>query len=77
MARIIQSSDLEEWEVFASTGPNGFPDPARIVFRCRTDASKRPVAVDIQGDKAEAERDVVGKGDDELLRLLAEAEEID
>lgn len=77
MARIIQSMDLEQWEVFASTGPNGFPEPACLVFRCRTDSSKRPLVVDIHGDKADAERDVAHKSDDELRQLLEEARELD
>lgn len=72
--RIVRDGDFRDWEVYASTGDFGLPNPARIVFRCRTDPDERPRVVTIEGDKSEAEARVKSLTNPELTELLDEAE---
>ncbi|NIP60041.1 MAG: hypothetical protein GWM92_17120 [Gemmatimonadetes bacterium] len=74
MGRRIRDENFQEWEAFATTGDFGFPRPARIVFRCRTDPETRPRHVVIDGDKSDAEARLTELGEAELEELLQEAE---
>lgn len=76
MARQFQDGDLQVWEAFATTGDNGFPKPARIAFRCRTDRSLRPRWLAIDGDKADAEARVMEASDDELRGWFQDASDL-
>lgn len=77
MGRTIQDDDFREWEAFANTGDYGFPSPARIVFRCRTDPDERSRVVTIEGDKSDAEARLKAVEDAELEEMLAGAEVLD
>ena len=77
MARTVLDDELREWEVFATTGRWGFPDHARVVFRCLSDPEERTRAVALEGDKSDAEALVVGRDDAELKAMMAEAEALD
>jgi hypothetical protein len=72
--RTILDRDLRLWEAYATTGDFGGPDPAKIAFRCTSDAGQRPRVLTFGGDKSGAEKAVAGLPDDELLRMLGEAE---
>lgn len=76
MSRMILDGALQTWEVFATTGRYGFPDPSRVMFRCVSDPEVRARAVEIEGDKSDAEGVVLSRGDDELRAMLAEAPEL-
>jgi hypothetical protein len=73
MTRIIQDADLRVWEAYASPGPFGLPHPARIGFRCVSDARASPRAVPFIGDRSEAERVVREASADELRKMLERA----
>jgi hypothetical protein len=74
--RTILDGDLRRWEVYATTGDFGAPDPARIGFRCTSDVGQRPRVFVFEGDKSEAERSVAASPDGELMRMLKEAETV-
>lgn len=76
MPRTIVDSALQRWEVYATTGAYGLPDPARIVFRCLSDPDVRARAVTIEGDKSAAEETVSVRSDDQLRKMLEEAPEL-
>lgn len=76
MPRMILDGALQRWEVFATTGRYGFPDPARLVFRCVSDPEVRARAVDIEGDKSDAENTVETLGEGELKEMLSAAPEL-
>lgn len=77
MSRTILDEDLMEWEVYAETGPFGYPDASHVVFHCTTDLARRARYVEIEGDKAEAERIVAETPTPVLTRMLGEAVEMD
>lgn len=77
MARTILDGDLRRWEAYATTGEYGFPDRARVVFRCLSDPGVRARAVTLDGDKSDAEEVVSRLPDAELSGLLDEARELD
>jgi hypothetical protein len=77
MARTIVDAGLRSWEAFASTGPYGYADHARVVFRCTTDPNERPRAIAIPGDKSEAEALVATATSVGLRELLETAEPLD
>lgn len=72
--REFEDSDLRRWEAYASTGPFGFPDHARIVLHCVSDPDLRARYVVQEGDKADAEKTVARATADELRALLDVAE---
>lgn len=77
MSRTILDDGLNTWEIYATSGDFGYADPARIVFRCLTDSGERARAVELGGDKSEAEGFVVERSDEELRELLGKAEPVD
>lgn len=77
MGRTIQDGDFRRWEAFATTGDYGFPRPARIVFRCRSDADERARVVTIDGDKSDAEARLKALDDEALTGLLETSEVLD
>ncbi|HEX6587497.1 MAG TPA: hypothetical protein VF039_00630 [Longimicrobiales bacterium] len=77
MSRTFQDSNLLKWEVYASSGPHGYATPARIVFHNLSDRSLRARYVQLEGDKADAERAVAEASPQQLAELLARAEELD
>ena len=72
--RTILDRDLRRWEVYATTGEFGSANPAKLAFRCTTDAWQRPRVFVYDGDKSDAERCVAEFSDGELLRMLESAE---
>jgi hypothetical protein len=70
MARTILDDDLRRWEVFANTGPGGFPRPGRLVFRCISDRSETSRAVLFEEGKARAEEAVRASSGAELRSWL-------
>ena len=77
MPRIILDDDLERWEIYATTGLYGFPDGARVVFRCVSDPAVRARAVTLDGHKSDAEELVSSRTDAVLKEMLAEADQLD
>jgi hypothetical protein len=73
MSPTVLDDELRLWEAFASSGPHGFPAPARIVFRCVSDRRQASRALLFEGDRATAEGVVQAADADELRRYLAEA----
>ena len=76
MSRTFQDSNLMEWEAYASGGPHGYADGARIVFNCLSDLGRRARVVVLGGDQSDAEREVAEADDRRLAQLLAGAEEL-
>ena len=74
--RTILDGDLRRWEVYATTGDFGSANPAKVGFRCTSDAWQRPRVVVYDGDKSEAERCVAEWSDGELVRMLESAEPV-
>jgi hypothetical protein len=74
--RTILDDELRRWEVFATTGDFGGPDPAKLVFRCTSDAALRPRVIVYDGDKSEAEKAVAEATDPELVDMLEDAQNV-
>ena len=77
MTRKLRDRALKVWEVYASTGPYGYSAPARIVFRCTSDALERARVFAVSGDRSDAEANVVSASVDALLEMLAKARAFD
>lgn len=76
MSRIIQDSNLELWEAYASSGDFGYPDHSRMVFHCLSDRTRRPRATEREGDKAEVEHEIATLSPEALLEILAAAQDL-
>lgn len=76
MSRTFQDADLLKWEAYASGGPHGYSDGARIVFNCLSDRARRARVVVLGGDQSDAEREVAEASDGRLAQLLAGADEL-
>ena len=74
MSRMLLDDGLRSWEAFASTGPYGYSEHSRVIFRCTSDPSERPRAFAVVGDKSEAEAKVMTASPSELLKMLGLAE---
>lgn len=74
MSRSLLDDGLRSWEAFASTGPYGYSDGSRVIFRCTSDPGERPRACALTGDNSEAEAKVKGAPASELLEMLRRAE---
>ena len=74
--RTILDGELRRWEVFATTGDFGSPNPAKLAFRCVSDAGLRPRILVFAGDKSDAEQAVAETPEDELLRMLETAQSV-
>ena len=74
--RTILDRELRRWEVFATTGEYGSPNPAKLAFRCVSDAGLRPRILVFAGDKSDAEQTVAEASAEELLRLLESAQSL-
>lgn len=77
MSRTLVDVELNRWEVFATTGPHGYSDPARLLFRCLSDRDVRSRALPVEGGKAEAEHVASTATTEELSKMLSRAEAID
>lgn len=73
MARRFLDDSLRHWEAFASTGWQGVPRPALLVFDCLSDGGERPRAVEIDSSRAEAEARLARMSDDELREMVEAA----
>jgi hypothetical protein len=71
MNRRVVDKDLRTWEAYATTGDFGQPNPAKVAFRCESDASQRPRILVFEGDKSDAER-AVRESDDAALQAMLE-----
>ena len=76
MSRTIQDSNLMKWEAYASGGPHGYAENARVVFHCLSDRNRRARVVVLDGDQSDAEKLVADSSDAQLAQLLARAEEL-
>ena len=76
MSRTFQDANLLKWEAYASGGPHGYSDEARIVFNCLSDRGRRARVVQVGGDQSDAERAVAEATDARLAQLLAGATEL-
>ena len=74
--RTILDRELRRWEVFATTGDFGSPNPAKLAFRCTSDAGLRPRILVFAGDKSDAEQAVAEAAEGELLRMLESAQNV-
>ncbi len=61
---------LREWESYVTTAAGGMPVPGRIVFRCLSDPSERPRVLEVDGNRAHAERLLTRASDDELREFF-------
>ncbi len=77
MSRLITDGDLMTWEVFASSGPYGYPIKPKIVFLCLSDPDRRSRYVVHDGDNADAERAIHSLGEGDLVALLKESTDLD
>lgn len=75
--RTIQDDSFRTWEAYATTGDFGLSVPARIVFRCLSDPEERARAVEIEGDKSDAEARVRNLSGEELRGLMERAVVVD
>ena len=73
MSRTLLDDDLREWEAYASGGPFGLPDDAKIVFHCRSDPTLRARFVETEKDDDDAAAALQGASDDRLRNLFREA----
>jgi hypothetical protein len=76
MNRRIVDRDLRSWEVYATTGAFGEANPAKVAFRCDSDASQRPRVFLFDGDKSDAERVVQECSESELQSMLESSKPI-
>jgi hypothetical protein len=74
--KTILDDALRRWEVYATTGVHGFPDRARIAFRCVSDPTVRARGTTLEGAKADAERALAERSEGELRELLRNATEL-
>jgi len=76
--RTFQDTDFQIWETWVSSGEHGFSDRhPRILFRCRTEPQARARVVALaEGDEADAQRQVLEAGVDDLLAMLAKAQPV-
>ena len=74
MARTIMDEDFLRWEAYVSGGQPGSTQAARIFFLC-LDAKmqKARYVVHASRDVAEAERELLEMGEDDLRKLLRES----
>lgn len=74
MARTIMDEDFLRWEAYVSGGQPGSAQAARIFFLC-LDAKmqKARYVVHASRDVAEAERELLEMGEDDLRKLLRES----
>ena len=74
MSRQLTGPDLTSWTVYAAPGQGGFAAGARIVFLPEGRGGP-PVAlaVEVEGDRAEAERMLASLSAGALLELLTSA----
>lgn len=77
MSRQIVDDDLQAWEVFASGGPHGLPQNAKIVFHCVSDPERRARYVLHAGDNSTAQKAVRELSGNELRQLLKESVELE
>ncbi len=69
MGRMILDGELRRWEAYATTGEYGFPDHARVVYRCVSDTGVRARTWRLEGDKSDAEATVRDSSDEELREI--------
>jgi hypothetical protein len=74
--RTILDRDLRWWEVYATTGDFGSANPAKVAFRCTSDAWQRPRVFLFPGDKSDAEKAVAQASDGELVQMLDAAQNV-
>lgn len=74
--RTVFDDRLMEWEAWASPSPGGLGNTGRIVFRCLTDPTERPRALELGQTRAVLEGRLEEMDQAELVDLLAEAEAI-
>ena len=76
MGRTFQDANLLTWEAYASGGPHGYSERARIVFNCLSDRSRRARVFQLESDQSEAEREVAEASAQRLAGMLADAKEL-
>jgi hypothetical protein len=77
MSRTFIDENLLSWEVYASGGKFGLPDDPKVVFHCQSDPAQRARFVRYGEDNAQAEQAVQSLPDEQLRRMLKEAEQLD
>lgn len=78
MRRTFHDQSLREWEAYVSGGQPETEAAARIYFLCLTEPRERARFLPHESrDVAEAERELRGLDDGELLSMLREAEPLD
>jgi len=75
--RTIQDDSFRTWEAYATTGEFGLSRPARIVFRCISDPEERARAVEIDGDKSDAEARIRTLSAGDMRDLMDQAVVVD
>ena len=73
MTRRFLDDSLRHWEAFPSTGWQGVPKPALLVFDCLSDDREPPRAMELDGTRAEVETRLSAMSDAELRELVETA----
>ena len=77
MSRTFTDHSLLTWEAYASGGPFGLPQAAKIMFQCLSDPDRRARYVQQDIDNATAERAVHELSEKALRDMLASSVELD
>ncbi len=76
MARSFQDRNFLVWDVFASTGKQGFSDDPHIVFHCSSVPETRPRWIEAAGDEADAQAMLIKASDAEVLAMFERSEQL-
>ena len=77
MSQTFTDEELLTWEAFASGGRFGLSIRPKVIFHCLSDQSRRPRAVEVQGDEADAEEMIHESQTDRLRELLKQSKELE
>ena len=77
MSRTFTDENLLTWEAFASSGDFGMAERPRIVFNNLSDSSVPARYVELSGDGADAEEQVIAFDEAQLRKLFAESQPLD
>lgn len=74
MSRTFTDDDLLVWEAYASS--RQLATSPRILFNCLSNRLARPRYIDVKGDEADAEREVLNASPSRLAGLLKQSREL-
>lgn len=77
MSQTFTDENLVAWEAYATSGDFGFAERPRIVFNCLSDPDTAARYVEVPGDGADAEAQVLSSDEHQLRELLARSRPVD